>query len=83
MNWLPWQDFGKSEDASRHVKKLISAGLTSGEMNMTAKPQKLLAYLITLFAPAEPDLIISLGDMNAVMPSVAMKMNRRFIHISQ
>lgn len=82
MNWLPWQDYGKSEDASRHVKALLSAGLTSGTINLTAKPQKLLSHLITLFAPNENDLIISIGDMNGAVASVAMKMKRQFIHIT-
>lgn len=82
MNWLPWQDYGKSEDASRHVKSLLSSGLTSGEINLTAKPQKLLAHLITLFAPNEGDLVVSVGDINAVMASVSMKMHRTFIHIT-
>jgi DNA-cytosine methyltransferase len=59
MNWLPWQDFGKSEDASRHVKALASSGITSGTLHLTAKPQKLLAYLIELFAPDEGDLVLS------------------------
>ena len=82
MNWLPWQDYGKSEDSSRHVIALISDGITTGEANLTAKPQKLLAHLLNLFAPNENDLVISVGDMNAVMPCVAMKMGRRFIHIT-
>ena len=82
MNWLPWQDYGKSEDASRHVKKLLAAGLTSGTMNLTAKPQLLLSHIINLFAPKESDLIVALGDLNAAMSSVALKMNRRFIHIT-
>ena len=82
MNWLPWHDFGKSEDASRHVKALQSAGITSGTLNLTAKPQKLISHLIELFAPCPNDLVVSLGDMNAVVASVAMKMNRRFIHIT-
>ena len=82
MNWLPWQDYGKSEDASRHVKALLSAGLTSGNVNLTAKPQKLLAHLLTLFAPNVNDTVISIGDMNGATASVAMKMNRHFIHIT-
>lgn len=82
MNWLPWQDYGKSEDASRHVKALLAAGLTSGTINLTAKPQKLLAYLITLFAPNDTDLIVSIGDMNGAIAAVAMKMGRCFIHIT-
>lgn len=82
MNWLTWQDYGKSEDASRHVKALVDAGITTGALNLTAKPQKLLAHLFTLLAPNERDLIITLGDMNGAAASVALKMNRRFIHIT-
>jgi len=82
MNWLPWQDFGKSEDASRHVKSLYNTGLTSGILNLTAKPQKLLNHLITLFAPNEGDTIIALGDLNAAMASVAFKTKRKCIHIT-
>ena len=82
MNWLPWYDYGKSEDASRHVNALVRAGITSGTPNLTAKPQQLLAHLVSLFAPNECDIVLALGDMNAVTASVAMKMNRRFIHIT-
>jgi DNA-cytosine methyltransferase len=82
MNWLPWQDFGKSEDASRHAKALLSNGITTGALNLTAKPQRLLEYLITLLAPKENDLVISLGDMNGVLACVAIKMHRKFIHIT-
>ena len=82
MNWLPWQEYGKAEDASRHVKALDSAGLTHGDIYLTAKPQKLYAHLINLFAPEDDNTIISLGDINAVMPSVALKLNRMFIHIT-
>ncbi len=82
MNWLPYQDYGKSEDASRHVKALVTNGITSGTLNLTAKPQKLIHHLITLFAPNRGDLVVSLGDMNGVVASVAMKMSRVFVHIT-
>ena len=82
MNWLPWQDYGKSEDATRHVKSLNNAGITVGEMVFTAKPQKLIYHLLTLFAPDEKDMVVSLGDLNGAVSSVAMKFNRRFIHIT-
>jgi hypothetical protein len=38
--------------------------------------------LITLLAPKENDLVISLGDMNGVLACVAIKMHRKFIHIT-
>ena len=82
MNWLTWQEYGKSEDASRHVKALVDAGITKGALNLTAKPQKLLAHLFTLLAPNESDLIITLGDINGAAASVALKLNKRFIHIT-
>lgn len=81
-NWLPWQEFGKSEDASRHVKALDAAGITTGELNLTAKPQKLLAHLISLLAPNENDWVVSIGDINGAVASVAMKLKRRFIHVT-
>lgn len=82
MNWLPYTEYGKTEDASRHVKALSQAGITGNTLNLTAKPQKMLAHLVNLFAPHENDLVISIGDVNAAMAGVCLKLNRQFIHIT-
>lgn len=80
MNFLPWYEFGHTQDATQHSKSLKRAGITQGKINMTAKPQRLLAYLISLLAPDEKDMVMSIGDSNAVFGCVAIKMHRRFIH---
>jgi hypothetical protein len=49
---------------------------------MTAKPQRLLAHLISLLAPGKNDIVLALGDSNCVFSSVAMKLQKRFIHIT-
>ena len=82
MNWLPYTEYGKTEDASRHVKALSQAGITGNTLNLTAKPQKMLAHLVNLFAPHENDLVISIGDVNAAMAGVCLKLKRQFIHIT-
>lgn len=82
VNLLPWQEFGHTQDATQHCKALKAAGITDGEINMMAKPQKLLAHLISLFAPSQNSLVLSIGDTNGVCASVAMKLRRRFIHIT-
>lgn len=81
MNFLPWYDFGDTQDATQHCKSLKSAGLTEGNINMMAKPQKLICHLISLLAPKAKDRILSIGDTNAVFASVAMKMGKKFIHL--
>lgn len=80
MNFLPWYDYGHTQDATQHCKSLKQAGLVDGDINMTAKPQKLLAHLISLLAPKTSDLVLSLGDSNAVFGCVALKLHRKFIH---
>ena len=82
MNFLPWYDFGHTQDATQHCKALKSAHITEGDINMTAKPQRLLAHLISLLAPGKDDLVMALGDSNCVFSSVAMKLQKRFIHIT-
>lgn len=82
MNFLPWYDFGHTQDATQHCKSLKNAGITEGEVNMTAKPQRLLAHLISLLAPNKNDLVLAIGDTNCVFSSVALKLQRRFIHIT-
>jgi len=81
MNFLPWYDFGDTQDATQHCKSLKSAGLVEGSINMMAKPQKLIGHLISLLAPKAKDRVLSIGDTNAVFASVAMKMGRKFIHL--
>ena len=81
MNLLPWYDFGHTQDATQHCKSLKAAGIIEGEINMTAKPQKLLGHLISLLAPNQNDIVMSIGDSNAVFASVAIKLNHKFIHV--
>lgn len=82
MNWLPWYEFGKSEDATRHIKKLAQAGITKTMGAYTAKPQKLLYHLISLLAPNKNDVVLSIGDSNGVFASVAIKSQHKFIHLT-
>ena len=82
MNWLPWQEFGKSEDATRHIKELAQAGITKSMGAYTAKPQRLLIHLISLLAPNKQDMVLSIGDSNGVFASVAMKSQHKFIHLA-
>lgn len=81
INYLSGYEYGHTQDATQHCKSLKSAGITDGDINMMAKPQKLLGHLISLFAPRNNDLVMSIGDSNAVFASVATKLNRKFIHI--
>lgn len=82
MNFLPWYDFGATQDATQHSKALKAAGIIDGDINLMAKPQRLLAHLITLLAPEAQDYVLSIGDTNAVFASVAMKLNRKFVHLT-
>ena len=82
MNLLPWYDFGHTQDATQHCKALKNARITEGNINMTAKPQRLLAHLISLFAPGKDDMVLALGDSNCVFSSVATKLGKPFIHIT-
>ena len=82
MNFLPWYDFGHTQDATQHSIALMRAHITTGGVNMMAKPQRLLGHLISLFAPDANDLVVSLGDVNGVLASVAAKLNRFFVHLS-
>ena len=82
MNWLPWQEFGKSEDATRHIKELAQSGITKAMGAYTAKPQKLLYHLISLLAPNEQDAVLSIGDGNGAFASVAIKSQHKFIHLT-
>lgn len=81
MNFLPWYDYGHTQDATQHSKALKNAGILEGSINMMAKPQRLLGHLIQLFAPGKKDIVLAMGDVNAVFASVAIKMNRHFIHM--
>lgn len=81
INFLPWYDFGHTQDATQHCKFLLENGLTDGSVNMMAKPQRLIAHLVSLFAPRKNDWVLSIGDSNGVTASVANKLNRKFIHI--
>lgn len=80
INFLGWYDFGHTQDATQHSKSLVEHGLTEGEVNKMAKPQRLMAHLVNLFAPQKNDWVLSIGDSNGVMSSVTNKLNKRFIH---
>ena len=82
MNWLPWQEYGKSEDATRHLKALASKDIIDSDVIAIAKPEMLLYHLISLFAPNQGDIVVSLGDPNASMASVALKTGRFAVHIT-
>ncbi|MBQ8157550.1 MAG: hypothetical protein IJ081_00835 [Prevotella sp.] len=82
MNFLPWYDFGHTQDATQHCKALKNAHITEGEINMTAKPQKLLAHIFSLLAPSKKDIVLALGDSNCVFSGVAIKLQKPFIHIT-
>jgi len=82
MNWLPWSEYGKSEDATRHLRKLAADGLIDADVSAIAKPELLLYHLIRLFAPEQDDIVIALGDPNASMAAVALKTGRFFAHIT-
>lgn len=81
MNFLPWYNFGDTQDATQHSKALKTAGIIEGNINMMAKPQKLICHLISLLAPKTNDRVLSIGDTNAVFASVAMKMGKKFVHL--
>lgn len=80
-NFLPWYDFGHTQDATQHSRALKAKQITDGTINMTAKPQKLLSHLISLLAPGKHDLVLAMGDSNCVFSSVAIKMQRPFINL--
>ena len=82
MNLLPWYDFGHTQDATQHCKALKNAHITEGEINMMAKPQRLLAHLVSLLAPGKNETVLAIGDSNCVLSSVAMKLGKPFIHIT-
>lgn len=81
LNWMPWQEFGKSEDATRHLKVLASKGYGSASVESISKPEPALYHLLRLFAPEDNDIVVSLGDSNASMASVAVKSGKRAIHL--
>lgn len=80
INFLAWYDFGHTQDATQHSKSLVEHGITTGDVNKMAKPQRLIAHLVSLFAPQKNDWVLSIGDSNGVMASVSNKLNRKFIH---
>lgn len=81
LNWMPWHEFGKSEDATRHLKSLAARGIGATDVDATAKPESMLGWLLTLFAPNPGDTVISIGDPNASMAAIAIKLGRRVAHL--
>jgi len=82
MNWLPWQEYGKSEDATRHLRDLAAQGIIDADVSAIAKPERLLYHLVRLFAPGDRDIVISMGDPNASMAAVALKAGCFSVHIT-
>lgn len=81
-NWLPWYDYGKSEDATRHLHKLAAKGLINPDVSAIAKPEELLYHLVRLFAAEINDVVISMGDPNASMAAVALKAGCFSVHLT-
>jgi len=85
-NWLPTWDkkgkvlFGKSEDATKHLRNLANEGIINNSFRMISKPERLLHFLLELFVP-ENGTVMTFGDVNASMAAVALKVNKRFIHL--
>lgn len=80
-NWLPHEEYGKSEDATRQLKELSSLGFVASDFPRVAKPEKLLAFITELLAPNKDDLVIAVGDMTGTLASVCLKKRRRFAHL--
>lgn len=80
-NWLPHEEYGKSEDATRQLKELSSLGFFPSDFPRVAKPEKLIAFIMDLLAPNKEHLVVSVGDMTGTLASVCLKKGRRFAHL--
>ncbi len=71
---------GYTEDATKHLKKMVELGLIS-ELVTTSKPEPLLERLIQLFSnPGET--VLELFGEAAALSSVAVKTGRRFAYFA-
>lgn len=75
ITWWPYEDYGKSEDASRHLNKLKAEGIIP-EASLVAKPERLMLKLLELLAPKKDSRVLCLGDSTASMSSVCLKTGR-------
>lgn len=89
MTWWPGRErvgaaseafAGYTEDATKHLKKLLELGLIQKVVN-TAKPEHLLARLLEIFTD-RGDIVIEVFGEAADLASVALKQGRRFIYLS-
>jgi len=80
ITWWPYEKAGKSEDASKHLKKLSQKGYVD-RVERIAKPERLMKRLIFLFAREEGDRVLSINDSTGSLAATAAKMQRRFLHL--
>ena len=76
ITWWDYKDFGKSEDASRHLNMLRSKGLIRSAP-LVAKPERLMQKLLELLAPRARSRVLCIGDNTASMASVCVKTGRQ------
>ncbi len=79
--WWPHEDAGKSEDASKHLKKLSEKGYVD-RVERIAKPEPLMKRLVQLFAQEEGDRVLSVADPTGSLSATAAKMDRPFLHLT-
>jgi DNA-cytosine methyltransferase len=80
-NWLPWEEVGKTEDATRQLKTLAAENIIAADFPPIAKPEKLLDRLLSLFAPERSDVVVSIGDPNASLAARCVESGRWFCHL--
>lgn len=78
--WWPHEVAGKSEDASKHLKKLSEKGYVD-RVERIAKPEPLMKRLVQLFAREEGDRVLSVADPTGSLSATATKMKRPFVHL--
>jgi DNA-cytosine methyltransferase len=78
--WWPHEVAGKSEDASKHLKKLSEKGYVD-RVERIAKPEPLMKRLVQLFAREEGDRVLSVADPTGSLTATAAKMKRPFVHL--
>lgn len=71
---------GYTEDATKHLKKLVELGLVR-QIVTTAKPERLLSRVVDLFTVGG-DIVLEVFGAAAGLSAVALKRGRRFIYLS-
>jgi hypothetical protein len=71
---------GYTEDATKHLKKLVELGLVQRTVN-TGKPERLLARLLDIFTESG-DTVLELFGESGDLSAVALKAGRRFVYLS-